>query len=149
LLFLRCLHSQIFDFAILPGVPKAFGMTQPLALVLYERLLPGTQLVNRLQDLGYRVLTVTGVEPLMASAVREKPMLVLADLVARRMQITEAIARLRQDPATNHLPVIAFADEKETALQAAARAAGATLVVSEAAILTHLEQFLEQALQLD
>ena len=31
---------------------------QPLALVLYEKLLPGTQLVNRLQDLNYRVQTV-------------------------------------------------------------------------------------------
>jgi len=143
------LWAGIFNFAILPGVFQSFRMTQPLALVLYERLLPGTQLVNRLQDLGYRVLTVSGIEPMMASAIKEKPMLVLADLVARRMQVTEAISRLRQDPATNHLPVIAFADEKEAALQSAARAAGATLVVSEAAILTHLDQFLEQALQLD
>ncbi len=124
-------------------------MTQPLALVFYEKLLPGTQLVNRLQDLGYRVQVVTGIEPMMDTALREKPMLVVADLVARRMKISDAIARLRQDPATNHLPIIAFADEKEAALQSAARAAGATLVVSEAAILTHLEQFLDQALQLD
>lgn len=124
-------------------------MTQPLALVLYERLLPGTQLVNRLQDLGYRVQTVSGIEPLMESALKDKPMLVLADLVARRMQVADAITRLRQDPATNHLPVIAFADDKQSELQAAARAAGATLVVSEAAIVAHLDQFLEQALQLD
>ncbi len=33
-------------------------MTEPLALVLYERLLPGSQVVNRLQDLRYRVQTV-------------------------------------------------------------------------------------------
>jgi CheY-like chemotaxis protein len=124
-------------------------MTQPLALVLYEKLLPGTQVVNRLQDLGYRVLTVNGVEPLLESATREKPMLVVADLVARRMNVTEAISQLRQDPATSHIPVIAFADEKNVALQTTARDAGATLVVNEAAVLTHLEQFLEQALALD
>jgi CheY-like chemotaxis protein len=124
-------------------------MTQPLALVLYERLLPGTQLVNRLQDFGYRVLTANSLESLLDTATREKPMLVLADLVARRFQVAEGIAQLRQNPATNHLPVIAFADDKNAALQTAAREAGATLVVNEAAILTHLEQFLDQALQLD
>ena len=34
-------------------------MTQPLALVFYEKLMPGSQLVNRLQDLNYRVQAVT------------------------------------------------------------------------------------------
>src|SRR5262245_49139849 len=34
------------------------NMTEPLALVVYEKLLPGSQLVNRLQDLKYRVQTV-------------------------------------------------------------------------------------------
>ncbi len=124
-------------------------MTQPLALVFYERLLPGTQLVNRLQDLGYRVLTANSIESLMDCATREKPMLVFTDLVARRIQVPDAIVQLRQNPATGHLPVIAFADDKNAALQSAAREAGATLVVNEAAVLTHLEQFLEQALQLD
>jgi CheY-like chemotaxis protein len=124
-------------------------MTQPLALVLYEKLLPGSKLVNRLQDLGYRVLTVPAVDSLVACAEQEKPMLVLADLVATRAKVPEAIARLRQHPATNHVPVIAFADEKDASLQQAARDAGANLVVNEVAILTHLEQFLEQALLLD
>ncbi|HWF17923.1 MAG TPA: hypothetical protein VG754_01565 [Verrucomicrobiae bacterium] len=123
-------------------------MTQPLALIFYEKLLPGTQLVNRMQDLGYRVVTVTG-ESLVASAAHEKPMLVLADLTARRTNVVEAISQLRANPETNHLPVIAFAEDKDAALQSAARAAGATLVVNETAIDTHLEQFLEQALRLD
>ncbi|HEX3799842.1 MAG TPA: response regulator [Verrucomicrobiae bacterium] len=124
-------------------------MTQPLALVLYEKLLPGTQLVNRLQDLGYRVVTVNATESLVECAVREKPMLVFTDLVARRINVPEAITQLRQNSTTNHLPVIAFADDKNATLQSAAREAGANLVVNEAAVLNHLEQFLEQALQLD
>ena len=41
-------------------------MTQPLALVVYEKLLPGTQLVNRLQDLHYRVQAVTDADTLFA-----------------------------------------------------------------------------------
>ena len=124
-------------------------MTQPLALVLYEKLLPGSQLVNRLQDLGYRVLTAPDATALLACAEQEKPMVVLADLGSAQAKVPEAIAQLRKNAATSHLPVIAFAEEKEAALQSAARDAGATVVVSDAAIMSHLEQFLERALHLD
>jgi CheY-like chemotaxis protein len=124
-------------------------MTQPLALVFYEKLLPGSQLVNRLQDLGYRVLTAPGAAALTACAEQEKPLVVLVDLAGSRTQLVDAVGQLRKNAATSHLPVIAFADEKEAALQNSAREAGATLVVNEAAILSHLQQFLERALQLD
>lgn len=124
-------------------------MTQPLALVLYEKLLPGTQLVNRLQDLGYRVHTVSASDGLVACAEQERPLLVLTDLFTTHGDVVAVIARLRKNAATNHLPVIAFAEEKEAALQDKAREAGATLVVNDAALLTHLEHFLEQALRLD
>ena len=55
-------------------------MTQPLALVLYEKLLPGSQLVNRLQDLNYRVQTVTEPSTLVECAEQSKPMLVFRRL---------------------------------------------------------------------
>jgi CheY-like chemotaxis protein len=128
---------------------QAVTMTQPLALVLYEKLLPGTQLVNRLQDVGYRVLTVPAGGSLVACAEQERPLVVFADLTATRSKISEAIGQLKQNPATSHLPVIAFADERDAALQTAARSAGATLVVNEAAVLNHLQQFLDQALQVE
>lgn len=124
-------------------------MTQPLALVLYEKLLPGSQLVNRLQDLGYRVLTAPSADGLVACAEQEKPMLVLVELSVANGKGPELISQLKKNAATSHLPVIGFADEKEAALQTAARDAGAALAVNDAGILTHLEQFLEQALQLD
>jgi CheY-like chemotaxis protein len=124
-------------------------MTQPLALVLYEKLLPGTQLVNRLQDLKYRVQTVTDPNTLVACARQEKPMLVLADLVSTRNTVCGAIGDLRKNPDTQHIPVIAFAPEEEAALQTAAREAGAALVATETAVLNHLRQFLEQALRVE
>jgi CheY-like chemotaxis protein len=124
-------------------------MTKPLALVLYERILPGSQVVNRLQDLNYRVQAVTDPQLLAECAEKAKPMLVLADLQSTRENVCAALARLRQAPATRHLPIIAFGGDKAPKLQAAARAAGATLVVSEAAILSHLQQFLERALQVE
>jgi CheY-like chemotaxis protein len=124
-------------------------MTQPLALVAYERLLPGTQLVNRLQDLRYRVQVVTDAEALVVQAKKEKPMVVLADLVSSREDVCAVIGRLKQDRETQHIPVIAFTSDETAQLQAAARQAGATLVVSDGAIVGHLPQFLEQALQVE
>ena len=124
-------------------------MTEPLALVLYENLLPGSQLVNRLQDMKYRVQTVPDAGKLVESAEQTKPIVVLADLESTRQDVCAAIARLRQNPATRHLPVIAFGGESTPGLHAAAQAAGATLLVSQSAILTHLPQFLEQALRVE
>jgi len=76
-------------------------------------------------------------------------MLVLADLASARNDVCAALARLKQNAATKHLPVVAFSDEGAAELQAAAQAAGATLVISEAAVLNHLPQILDQALQVE
>jgi PleD family two-component response regulator len=124
-------------------------MTQPLALVLYEKLLPGSQLVNRLQDLKYRVQAIADAGRLVECAEQAKPMLVLADLASTRNDVCDAVAKLKQNAATKHLPVIAFSTEDAAELQAAAKAAGATLIVTEAAILNHLPQMLEQALRVE
>lgn len=111
--------------------------------------MPGSQLVNRLQDLQYRVQVVTDPTELFVCAQGAGPMLILADLVSARGDICALIKKLRNNPATGHVPVIAFADDTEEALQAAARAAGATLVVTDSAVLTHLLQFIERALQVE
>ncbi len=124
-------------------------MTQPLALVVYEKLLPGSQLVNRLQDLHYRVQAVTDADTLTLCAQQEKPMLVLADLTSTTRNVCAAISQLRQTPGTNHIPVIAFGPEDEAELQQSALAAGAALATSEAAILNHLPELLEQALHVE
>ena len=132
-----------------PRLYQAAGMTQPLALVLYEKLLPGSQLVNRLQDINYRVQAIADADRLVECAEQAKPMVVLADLQSTRNNVNAAIARLKQNAATKHIPVIAFSGESTGELQTAARAAGANLVVTDTAILTHLPQFLDQALQLE
>jgi CheY-like chemotaxis protein len=139
--------QNFLQFVISHSILKR--MTRPLALLLYEKLLPGSQLVNRLQDLKYRVQSVTDPAALVRCAEQEKPMLVLADLAANRGDVCGAIAELKRNPATQHIPVIAFAPENSAELEAAARQAGATLVVSDTAILTHLAPFLDQALQVE
>ena len=124
-------------------------MTQPLTLCLYERVLPGSQLVNRMQDLGYRVQAISDPALLVEHAEREKPLLVIAELEPGQTDVCEAIARLKKHDPTAHIPVIAIASAQNTPLHEAARAAGAKLVVTDHAILVHLDQFLEQALQVD
>jgi CheY-like chemotaxis protein len=119
-------------------------MTQPLALLLYEKLLPGTQLVNRLQDLGWRVQTLHDAAELGRTAEEQKPVIVVADLSATRTPVDEAIRSLRQNPATSHLPIVAFGSDE--LLHRKAAEAGATLVASDTAILQHLNQFIDQAL---
>ena len=123
-------------------------MIQPLALVFYEKLMPGSQLVNKLQDLNYRVQTVNDPALLQPGALRESPLLVVADL-AGGDKVFSAIAGLKADAATGHIPIIAFAAEGATQAMAAAQKAGAKLVVSENAIANHLSELLDQALQIE
>ncbi len=124
-------------------------MMQPLALVMYERLLPGTQLVNRLQDLHYRVKAVTDASLLLTCAQQDKPMLVLTDVMSTRQDVCAAIHQLRNTPDTQHLPIISFAPDNEDSRRDSARAAGALLAVGDTALLAHLPELLERALQID
>ena len=123
-------------------------MTEPLALVFYERLLPGSQLVNRLQDLGYRVQTVTKITALGQTAVAAGALVVFADLQTTEDDPATALTQLKQADTTKHLPVIAFADDRHAERLAAVRLVGIT-AVEDALLLAHLGQLLEQALQLD
>jgi CheY-like chemotaxis protein len=111
--------------------------------------MPGSQLANRLQDLGYRVQTCPAAAALFTCAESEGPMLILADLHSTQEDVCALIAKLKRDHATRHVPVVAFAAEDALPLQDAARKAGANLVVNEAAVLNHLPQLLEQVLRVE
>ena len=124
-------------------------MTKPLALVFYERLMPGSQLVNRLQDLGYRVQTITEASLLIDTAKREKPMLALIDLVSDRANICGIIKDLKNTEETGHIPIVGFAAQKDQRLHAEAARSGATLVAYDDALLPQLPHLLEHALQVE
>jgi CheY-like chemotaxis protein len=74
-------------------------------------------------------------------------MLVLADLDSTKENICAAVARPKQNPDTQHVPVLAFTANLTPELQAAAETSGVTLLVSEQAVLNHLGECLEQALE--
>ena len=117
-------------------------------MVYYERLMPGSQLVNRLQDLNYRVLSLNKKARLADTAQKELPLLLFVDL-ATPGDVCSSIAELRSTPATAHLPVIGFAPDNAMHLLTAAQNAGANMAVTETAIINHLPQLIDQALQLD
>lgn len=110
--------------------------------------MPGSQLVNRLQDLNYRVLALNNPAQLAATIRRELPLLAFVDLDVRG-DICGAIEKIKADTTTVHVPVIAFAPDNRSELLAAAQKAGASLTVGEANLGGHLEQLLEQALRVD
>ena len=124
-------------------------MTEPLALVFYEKLLPGQQLVNRLQDLSYRVQAVTDAASLEEQVRRQKPMLLIAEFPAEKIAVPNVVTALKKNPATAHIPVLAYVVEASPAFQEIARSAGANLIASEAHVLAQLNQLLEQVLRLD
>ncbi len=124
-------------------------MVKPLALVVYEKLLPGSQLVNRLQDLGYRVQTLADGGDLIEQAEKEKPLVIIIDLAGEGSERCAIIKALKANSATSHIPVLALADQQDQSLQAQAHDAGAALIASGTALLAQLPELLEHALQVD
>lgn len=124
-------------------------MQSPLALLLYEKVLPGGQLVGRLEDLGYRVKSITEAQELVSAAEQHKPMLLIADFEPRTEAVARAVSSLKQNSATAHIPVIALVSSRNPASENAARTAKVNLVVQSNVILQHLPQFLDQALALE
>ena len=124
-------------------------MTKPLAVVFYESLLLGSQLANRLSDLGWRVQTVNSSASVTEAVRRHSPMVLVAELALRQGNFCAIITELKKDPALEHVPVIGYTSAKNKALQDAAVAAGARLVAVDTAILDQLPQLLDYALALD
>jgi hypothetical protein len=143
------IQSSLKSIAFLVRLFQGASVTQPLALVLYKRLLPGSQIVGRLQDLNYRVETLQDPELLTERAESCKPILVIADLKPSFETLQPAIARLKKNPTTAHLPVLVFGDDSPAPAEPGPTVAGANLVVSDSAIVGYLPQLLEQVLRVD
>src|SRR3989442_6976719 len=112
-------------------------MKQPLALLFYESLLPGSQLGSKLQDLGYRVQSVSDPRRLQECAIREKPIVILVDLFSQTTNVCIEIKGLKFNPATDHIPVIPFTVQNDLELQNAAANAAATRLAENVALLAH------------
>ena len=123
-------------------------MNEPLALLLSERGLIASQLTERLEGVRYRHAVINRPADLVASAESQQAMVVLVDVEGLPVPTLSAIEQLRANQTTSHIPVIAFAKEADDATQASLVAKGATIVVNEAAVLDHLAQLLDRALDI-
>lgn len=130
-------------------VCKLRVMVEPLALVAYERMMPGSQLLVKLRDLGYRSEHVARLRDLPVAAAEKKPLVVLIDLLWRVGDSLDAIARLSNDPDTAHLPIVAYADMRNENLLEQALHKGAALVTGDDGVLAQLARLLDQALEVD
>jgi CheY-like chemotaxis protein len=124
-------------------------MTKPLAVLLHEKAMPGSKLVSKFEEMDYRVMTVIDPGDLVALALKERPMLVVADLTNRRGDVLVAIGGLQAEESTAHIPVLAYTPREDEKLREAALKAGVKVLATDATILPHLPQFVEHALQLD
>jgi CheY-like chemotaxis protein len=122
-------------------------MVQPLAIILNDRVVVGAQLEQKLEALDYRVKTSDDPGGLGSLALELKPLVVLVDLA--KAENLEAAAALKRHPETRHVPVVGYAPDVQPELQASADQAGLSLVLTDSAVLQHLKQLLEQALQVD
>ena len=121
-------------------------MSAPLAILCYERLIPGNRLGERLEGLGYGVIRLHNCDELVGKARAERPMVAVIDLASKTRNTVAALRTLRGTGDTAHIPILAFASGREGPLQQAARDAGADLVACEEALLEQLPSLLEQIL---
>lgn len=123
-------------------------MSEPLALVLGQRGVIGTQLSQRLEALRYRVKVIANPAELAAIAGQEHAMIALVDVEGFAPDVLAAVSELHSAATTAHIPIIAFARELDDATQAQLTARGAAIAVTEAAVLEHLPQLLNRALEI-
>ena len=123
-------------------------MSEPLAVVYYSSIIPGSRVATRLQDLGYRVRTVPSLGDLAAVCEREKPIVALVE-ISTAADGRREVKALRSNPATSHIPVLAFCGPHDKAFAAGAVEAGVSLVASNTSALEQLPLLLDQVLEVD
>ncbi len=136
-----CLHAR--------RLPTSAPVTKPLAIVFYEKLLPGSQVVNRLTDLGYRVTATQLASEVPRLARAESPMVIVADLQLRAGDFVSVIQTLKSSADTEHVPILGYCDPKNQKLVDAAVKAGAKLVAAEKGLPEQLPQLLDHVLAVE
>ena len=121
-------------------------MIEPLALVYFQKPLPGNQLVARLRNLNYRVQVLDRADEL-ESLAKSGVMLILADHDDASPELVKALVNVKQSQATSHIPIIVFSSAN--AGPGPQENTGNFLAVESSVLLQHLESFLEQALRIE
>lgn len=117
---------------------------QPRAVAAVPDLFFQSKISGTANQLGVTVRFAQTKEALLAQAA-DGARLVLVDLAAAGLEPVDLIARLKADPATRELPVVAFANHERSDLMEAARAAGCDEVLTRGAFSQGLADILRRA----
>ena len=105
--------------------------TPPLVLIVDDSVDARTMYGDYLELCGYRVVTAGDGIQALAAAQAEWPAVILMDLAMPRMDGWEAIRRLRADPMTAEIPIVALSAFAFGDVPQRARDVGADLCLSK------------------
>jgi CheY-like chemotaxis protein len=105
--------------------------TPPLVLLVDDSVDARTMYGDYLEFCGYRVVTAGDGIQALAAAQAEWPAIILMDLAMPRMDGWEAIRRLRADPMTAEIPIVALSAFAFGDVPQRARDVGADLCLSK------------------
>lgn len=124
-------------------------VTKPLALVASERTIPGSQLLLKLNELGYRTEHVNELGRMIQVVEYMKPLVILIDLKWKTRDPFLTINSLVSNKHTEHTPILAYAPMDEEDQLEKALNMGASIVSADNLVLRQLPLLLDQALELD
>ncbi len=113
------------------AVAQESESTPPLVLIVDDSPDARAMYGEYLQFCGFRVVTANNGEEGLAAAQAEWPAVILMDLAMPRMDGWEAIRRLRADPLTAEIPIVALSAYAFGDAPDRAREAGADLCLSK------------------
>lgn len=113
--------------------PPAIAVVALVADLIFASRIRGTA-----QAAGVQATTVRSAAELLQRAGELQPRLVLVDLDARAADPPAVIARLKGDPRTRDIPILAFGSHVQREAIEAARAAGADRVLARSAFVREL-----------
>ena len=119
---------------------------RPTVLIVddYESL--RTLLKNMLTTLGYRVVEASDGAEAVEAARRERPRLILMDLVMPSLDGFEAIQRIRRQAGLQGVPIVAMSGHTSPGVRADALDAGCEDFLNKPVAYEHLKEVLERLL---
>ncbi|MBI2885174.1 MAG: response regulator [Candidatus Omnitrophica bacterium] len=131
------------------AAPAGPGVSPPQTTILLVDDSPAilASVERLLSDRGYRVLTASTGETALQLAEQARPNLILLDIVLPKLDGYQVCLRLRQNPATQHIPVVMLSNRDRPIDQLWAFEAGAVSYVSKSEEPQELLQQLQAALR--
>lgn len=112
------------------------------AVALVADMMFASRIRGTATAVGVEAVTVTRAEKLVEETRRLRPRVVLIDIDARGVDVPALIARLKSDPETASVPVVAFGSHVNADALRAAREAGADRVLARSAFVRDLPTLL-------